>query len=131
MKILSKDTDCIEIQPSIRTIRIGQVYKIMFSEGMLDIEPGTIRVLKFISYEEVPTEHSEPFMQAFDVEPTDKKECAVSPGARLPLVKRRGSEDRPLGHPSYLNAKARGENSMVGKRETNRRRLGRCRARPA
>jgi len=38
---------------------------------------------------------------------------------------------RPPGHPPHLDAKARGESSMVGKHEMYRRRLGHGRARPA
>ena len=36
----------------------------------------------------------------------------------------------PLGHPTYLAAKAKGENSMWEKRRPYRRRLGKRSARP-
>jgi peptide/nickel transport system permease protein len=41
---------------------------------------------------------------------------------RDPCLRQEGIERRPLGHPTYLAAKAKGEHSMSGTRRTNRRR---------
>src|SRR5262245_12138301 len=55
-------------------------------------------------------------------EPDEVKVCAASLGARYFLQGREVRKTRPPGHPPYLDAKARGESSMVGKRGTQRRR---------
>ena len=55
-------------------------------------------------------------------EPDAVKACAASLGARFFLQGREVRKRRPPGHPPHLDAKARGESSMVGKRGTQRRR---------
>jgi len=66
MNITEQDTQSITVAMEPRTIRVGAMCKIMYSEGMLGIDHGTVRIDALVDYKDVDASITEPYLDNCD-----------------------------------------------------------------